>query len=471
MLLYIDPAPDALFSHPFRTESLRGIDRPGTPETYPVLEIESDTAGDLFLSTSGVAAPDAIYIPKVMEWGPIGLGVNVRSNDVAAMEVDVVIADAIDDGAGGKRIFDGIATGYANRFRGARATILLLGPSFNRANAAVLFRGVVDSFIKTGLAQWRIRLRTDDKALSYSEAPRIPYGRFFPRILSEVEGTFAALIYGKHRGAGLGGDGGAVTTVYVDTDLFRYAVGLGHYNVTGVYRQAGDEAGATFSVIDPSLYEVLYLTIAGKLFTVIEFTDNQNNEESENIEIRVDVEGFGSIEGDGFVGDWENPAWQLLHYLANFVFGDWRSGEYVDPSTLPLDLASFAASADYFDVFGYESSRLLREPTSCEGTINEWAASTSCKVFWTNEGKLAILPLDLRPPLDLYDSEFWARASEEAVGFDLPTDSAQIIERLVYSHAHLDSEGRYMRTGSVSDISVPEKVRITADLAWSRSAL
>jgi hypothetical protein len=457
-------------------------------DLYPVLEIESESAGNFEFSASGVHSETRTYVPKIKEWSAVNLEVNERSNDTAALEVDIVIIDTPDQYQSGLRVFDGLATGFANRLRGAQATLYLLSPNMARDDALIVFRGVLDSFIKTGLVEWTIRLRTDDKALSYSEAPRIPYERYFPRLDPDAEGSFAALIYGEHSGIAAGGKGGAVKLTYVDTGVdvttgpFLYSPGLGEVTITAVYRPDDtgtatpgevSEAAQTdnYTTVDPAEYQISTITRGGKSFTVVSFALNQNDGAERNVELRADVQGFGSVEEDGFIGDWQNPAWQLLHFLANFVFGDWRSGEYVDPVTLPLDLGSFAFTADYFDIFGYESSRLLREPTPCETTVNDWASNVSCKVFWTNEGKLAISPIDLRPPLDLYDAEQHARASEEAFSFELPTDSSQTVERITYSELYLDAEGRFMKTRSVSDISVPEKVRRTASLNWSKSAL
>ena len=469
MLLLADPAPAAIFSGPFRDETLKGISRPGQPEVFAVLELTSETAGNLFLSESGISGPDATYVPKILRWDSVTLSVNERSNDAASIEIDVTIADEFDQGEG-RRVFDAIDAGYRNRFRGAAAAIKLLSPNISSDNAVTLFRGVVDSFIKTDLAEWTIRLRTDDKALNYSEAPRVPFARYFKDLHPDFEATYAAVIYGEHSGLGLPGRGGAVRLSYVDTVLFSYCVGLGKYTVTAVYiPDPGDtdqDSGDDFRKIADTEYVVTYPIIGGKQFTLVTFTDNQGGTEGAT-EIRADVQGLGSTGGDGFLGDWTNPAWQLLHYLANFCFGDWRSGAYIDPGSLPLDQTSFADAAEYFTAFGYESSKVLRDPTGCDSTVNEWAESVNCKVFWDQFGRLAIAPIDLRPPRDLYDAEFWLRASEEAISISLPTDATQTVQRISYSKQFLEAEGKYLGIGSVSDISVPEKVRQTRALAWS----
>jgi hypothetical protein len=456
MLLHYEPAVPHLWSSSFIAETEKGIGRPGRPEIYPGLEIAFPGGSKRYAPVGIASAAHGGYEPRLLPPFPtIARSVNERTNNLSDLEVEVEISDAGDRAADRRQLGIRLAT-YRQSYRNSVATIRLLSPNVSDADSPIVFSGVVDTAEQVRPLVWRLRLRLADSPLKYGFLPRAIISQAdWPSAHFDALGQYIPIIYGTHNSTGITA-AGFVPCHYVDQLGFRYLVGLGHMKTIRTVYSAG-------VAVDTANYAVTYPTVNGKLVTLIDFTATQGTND-----VTVDLDGL-SDKADGTGNLISNPAEVLQHLLVNFVFGDWRSGEYLSASTAPIHAPSFVETANFLSARGHECSRRLSVPMRALDLVNEWADNHGAKLFWKGNGQLAVRMND--PNITrLYTDEQWFHADEDEAGaFALRSDAQGITREISLPYLFGETEGKFYQGMIASDLSVAQKVAISLDQPWSAS--
>lgn len=457
-----------LFSAALRAElskgaSIDGVKLPGEPQVHPVLEIELPPAlpgGSTRLrryASAGVASDTfgPVYHEHVIEggWGGLPRSVDIRGSNLQGTETTVVISDT-------DRSFANEVARYRRSLRTSAATIRLVSPNVDDADAFVAFSGILDSWAQTSEMNWELHLRPDDFPLQYGVAPKCAITRQdWPNSRDDVVGTFIPIIYGIHDSTGVSG-AGMLPAYYVDMVNFRYLVGLGVMKaVRAVYVD-----GAVASTSD---YAVTNIIVNGKTLTMIDFTSDQGDEAV----VTVDVEGLtedGTTSGDLLL----NPAEQKAHFLANFVWNDWRHGDFHDPADEPIDTASFdAVGDDFLNDMGHEGSRWIGGASQVRALeeIQTFLASEGLHAFWKNNGSLALMVNDHRTT-DIYPSDpVFVLDYDLVEGFSNQYITEATAREVTLQFVWAEVLGKYHQTLRVQDLSVHDPVAVARALQWSAS--
>lgn len=450
-----EPGQALTWSEMFDREAQKGVTLPGLREVYPVLELTLPGGLVRRYASAGVASrARGLCEPRVIDWGSIGSGVSERDNRAGTVECDVTIADP-------DRAFAKQVAAHRGTLQGSPAVISLLSPNVADADSAVRLTGILDSFSKDERTwNWKLRIRNDDRKVRLGELLKaLINATDWPNADPSAVAQFYPLIYGTHDSTTITGKG-AVKTLYVDKVGFRYLVSLGAIPVDRVY-VSGTLTGAGFAITN--------VTVNGKSCTLIDFTTDQGA-----AVVTADVRGF-TDKPDGTGTVIQNQALQLLHLLANFGFSDWRSGAYVDPSAVPLDVASFYEVAQLLGAIattGGGSKRFAgSESPAVSAVIDEWLDDHDIKAFWTHDGKLAIRALDYRPKENLYLDRPWIQGDEQALSVSHDFDTKALMRRVALQFAFLDADGKYEVSAVVADFSVADKISTSRSLTWSRATV
>ena len=451
-LHHISDEPAGLFSGPFREETEKGIGRQGT--THVLVAFDLYTPGAVALDTSKKYSNVALhsvaggqYEQKIRTFGKVPRSVFEQDNTLNTVEVVVVLNDQ-------DRDFAREVASYRGSIRGSRALIRLLSPNVSDGDAFTGFDGVLDAYEQIEPMVWALRLRPDDGPLQLGKVPKTPLTQTdWAAIHADAVGQYLGPLYGIHDSNGTG-ESGSVPALYVDTVNFRYAWMLGAGTVTNAY-----SAGTLVATSD---YTASTVTINGKLWSIVTFDADQGDNA-----ITLDVEGLTDNHAGGGTLI-TNPVEQLRHFLVNFVWNDWRSGAYYAESTAPLATQYFNQTADFLNALGHEGSKRYAgtEQIKALDALNEWLDSHEIKAFWTNNGKLAIRPIDHRS-VRVYFATQWLRGDETALSFKHTFDPSNIVRHVSAQYIYNEAQAKYMQTLEVADLSVADDVTVSRTLPWS----
>jgi len=137
------------------------------------------------------------------------------------------------------------------------------------------------------------------------------------------------VLYGIHDSTGMQQGPGLVPTIYVDTVQFRYLVCAGKAKSIDYVYVDGVQTGSGWSTS--------YVTVHGRIYTLIDFTTDQGT-----AEITCDANGYEAV-GDGSGAVITNPATQWAHRLSNFVLGDYMTGSWLSTNAL-IDSTTLSAA-------------------------------------------------------------------------------------------------------------------------------
>jgi hypothetical protein len=454
-----------LFSAAFKAECQKGVSLPGGPEIYPILELVLPS-GTRRYSKAGVAsAARGFSEPRILRWGQVSRSIDLRGTNIQAMEVTPELSDIPDDGST-ERTFSTEVARYPRSLRGSLATIRLVSPNVPDADHFIAFQGQLRSWDQTGPMTWALKLGNDDAALEFGQVPKAtiqPVDR--PLAHPSAFGTFIPIVYGIHNSDGIS-PRAMLPAYYVDTVNFLYEFQLGRSSqVRAVFKDG--------VVVPTTDYTVTYSTGNGKLAALIDFTADPWGGGEPGV-ITVDADGL-TYNSDGTGGLITNPADQLLHFLNNFVWGDWRSGPF-QGANAPVNAASFDAVADFLDAMGHEGSRWLGGVANEEGVasstdalqiLKEWLTSHECRAFWTNSSELAIGVNDHRTT-DIYIDDPHLQGNEDEQGaFGTPFDQQALLREITLQYVFGAAAGKYHQTVRVQDLSVVDPIARTLQLPWS----
>jgi hypothetical protein len=446
----------SLFSAAFLDECRKGIDLPGAPEIYPLLQMDLPSGPRRLAKANVASASLGAFEPLVQEWGSVTRSVDPRASTLQSTEASPVISDILGPGQVGA--FGTEVARYRRSLRLSPCSIVLASPNVAPADWYTVFTGILDSPEMVKPFSWRLNLKTNDAWLQFGVAPKPAFTPSdWPNAAPEVYGNFVPIIYGIHDSNGTGTHG-MLPTFYVDTAGWRYAIGLGQLHlVRAVYAD-----GTLVSTAD---YQVEFPVNNGVQYTVLHFTSDQGA-----AAITCDVEG---LTDDGLAGGalLLDPAAQFLHFLTVFAYNDWRSGPYPSTSSAPLHADSFTSVGGFLTQMGHEGSRYLggQEQVRILEELQTFLGNHELRAYWRGDGKLALAVNDHRPG-SLYYVSAWLKGTIDSLkdqDLKLPLDSNSLLREVTLQFVHGEVSGKYHQTLRVQDLSVPDTTSRALALIWS----
>jgi hypothetical protein len=323
----------------------------------------------------------------------------------------------------------------------------------------VHFSGILDGWSMTAPFEWTLSLSVDDFVLRNGFIARHPITRSeWPSCHEDAIGNYMPIVYGTHDSSGVNALG-MIPAYYVDTTGFRYLLSLGNLkNVKNVYLTNSD---GTVSLVSTGAYSVARPIIGGKQVTLIDFTSQQTGE------ISADVDGYSTV-ADGSGTLITNPCDQVKHALVNFVWNDYRSGAWFSDSTAPIDTAQFSTTAAWLTTQGYEGSfwtgGAATDRLAAKQMLNEWLDGHPVRGFWTNAGKLAVVPIRH----DIIDAPpTWFNADADGAEIIIDTDTRDVIRHIETSYLYSAHKDEFLASLTVSDLSITETSTRQLNLPWS----
>jgi hypothetical protein len=421
---------------------------------FPVVTIALPGGTRRYALGPGVAAAGVgQFEGLLLELGSLSRSFDFRASTLQDVEFDLLLADPDDS-------FAALVEGAAARsIRGSAVTRQLGSLNVPPADWHTTFAGVVDRYALDGPQRWRISVRPDDLALRRS-FPRASIDfADWPSATEDALAQYGPLIYGKHDSIG-NTNKGAVPCLSVDPANYRYLVAWGWLkSVDRVYAD-GANLPTGWSVTHPVLN-------SGRIATALKFTTNQGSKA-----ITADVQGYESV-GDGTGTLLDNGADQIQHLLSNFVFGDYRAGAWLSTSAL-IDATSWETVRAYLQTYGGGSSRrIFGDQRKGVDVLNEWAASTDVKLFWTAGGELGAAIVD-PGARDIYSDTAWLR-NDDGVGGRFAAkwspDWESLVDRIDVQFLYGEAAGKYLRSVTVADPSLGYEAGDSLQLPWSAAYL
>jgi len=429
--------------------ALKAALRSSSPRAVHLCEIDSPEGTTLRYSMRGYSSVGTgHYDGRVTDYGKIRRVLSPRGQGTLQSVKTFVELEDTD------RAWAKLSEGeFADDIENSAIRIKLAHPEVAEADWLTRFAGIVDVWEWTGPMRVAVSAVGDDRPLirKYPRGAWVINNVDWPNVPSDSIGQVTPLLYGKHDSALLSNTG-MVPTIYVDNSGFRYMVCAGRAADVSRVLKDGVPVGAGFTITNP--------IIRGKLYTLVDFAGDQGDSS-----IDVDVDGYENV-GDG-TGVWiSNPADQLTHYLSNFVFGDYRSGNWLSDSSL-VDSTTFATLASYFTNHSIEGSRRLSSQQKAKDVIAEWLQSLEARGWWTTEGTIAA---GVEDPtiIDIYQDDPWIRWERDLNGpFRMVPDNHEQVTALTLNYAFSEADGSFAATTDVMRPSVENRFPDTLDLPWS----
>jgi hypothetical protein len=385
-----------------------------------------------------------VYSDRVLGWGPLRRGVNLRVSSLDPFETEFTLADTDQQLA---KVIEGSS---GHQVRNSAATIKLAAEGIASADWMTLFSGRIESYQQPGPLSWTITLRPTDLPLNRESCPKAIITRSdWPNCLADMVGQRAPIVYGKHNSAS-GTNAGAVPLLTVDTLAFRYLVCVGRAKaVDVVYADGVPVTGWTAS----------YPQVNGRQYTVVTFATSQAD-----AAISADVQGYDAT-GDGSGSLLEDPATVLKHLLVNFIYGDWKSGAWLADATAPVDTTSFATT--YFSDRGYKVSKRIARVRKGVDLVNEFLSSLEARACWTWGGKIMLRVED--PAVTSIYATGLLLKMPDLVGWNFTYGTGTLIDRVDADWAFDETADTYMQALQARDVSLTEEAPDSVSLPWSPS--
>jgi len=447
-----EPQPVGRYSGPFLAE----VEKHAGQRLFTVAELTAPWGTERW-SNRPISHPTlGNYLGRVLSFGPVAMDTSERTNVLAARETELELADT--DFRFGK-----LLPRYQNRLRLSPVVLRIGAMGIPESGWYTYFTGVLDSWEMVQAQDWRLVLRTNDRPLR-SDFPKtkVTLADYPNADVATAVGQFCQIVYGIHNSNGLGGGTtGMIKALYVDTISFVYELSLGWLQeVTNVY--------ADGILIPSSGYFVLHPNIGGRRRTVVAFVATQSGKT-----ITADVKGL-TDRGDGTGTLLQKPGAVLQHWLTNFLFGDWLTGDWLAPS-VNIDTPSVYETDQFLARKGHEVSKVFggdESVTTGTAAIEEWCDSHEVKAYWTEAGKLAFRPLHHDFSSYALPSRPWFRGpGQDLGGFGLPQNTRQIANKVSVAYLFGQAAGQFFQTVDVEDLGVLENSIITRDLPYSAARL
>jgi len=395
-------------------------------------------------SDTGRLDTAGLYEPKVLSWGgAIRRGVNVFDNVLELQNVEIMLDDT-------DRSLAALLQGASrNLVRGATATVVLASRNVGSGDWFTLFSGRIDSCSQAAPLTWSFELSPNALPLRRESVPKTRINvSDWPSSAVAVRDLPVPIAYGRISSSNEANNG-AVPCYLVDASGFRYLVAAGWLKaVDTVYKDAVPVAAAGYAITHP--------IVNGRVFTLIDFTTTQGTST-----ITADVQGYEDV-GDGTGTLITDPAAIGQHLLVNWIFGDYKAGLWLSPSSAPVDTTSFATT--FFSARGYEASVYIGSAKRRGlDVVNDALKSFEARACWTPAGKIA---------LKVEDFTAWAYVpdlvlvGDEISGWNLTFPIATLVDEIEAQYARTPTGG-YTQTLAVKDLVTGEDAPDALALPYS----
>jgi len=441
-----------LFSANLKTE----LKKPN-PEYYYVAELSLPAATRRYASAN-VGLGAGFALPRVQRWDPIRqAGSGDRSQGIELPTAGITISDLDGDFM---KIYAGTR---GNEIIGSASTIKLVSPNVTSASDYFTrFAGkLLDSPEQGSDLTWHLKFRVDDLALN-RYVPKIAVTQLdWPQADPGALGQFGPSIYGTHDSSGYTAKG-FLPTLYLDRQTFFYGGSVGRLKtITNVYAD-GTKQTSGFSITNPIRN--------GVQWTGIDFTADQTTKV-----ITFDCDGYETV-GDGSGSVITSPSDQLKHFLVNFVFGDYRSGNWLTDASAPIDTASFSETATYLTSFAKSvlGSRFIggRQQLTGRAVLEEWLGDMpEVSAFWTNLGKLGIRPDDPFMTATYVDDPYVRYDRDQMGAMSIQQNMRDLIDRVTVQYAFSTHDSQFYQSLTVRDRAITAAVGSESrELHWAKSS-
>lgn len=420
--------------------------RTGRATVHRLMEIDFPSSGTKRWSSVEVggvsSASRGYYEGRVKKWGKVPRAVADRRNALQAMVFSLVIDDT-------DQMFRTIIAS-GERIYGAAVRCYLTTSNLAFADWFLAFTGRLSDFVQGENFEWTLNCTGNDQPL-LSELPRVFVTEAdWPNSHKDALGQPVPHFYGLHDSTSskaAGTSDGALPTLYVDTVGFRYLVSIGYTTPLRVYKN-----GALVAVAG---YAVSHVTVNGRPYTLIDFVADQTTGV-----ITVDAYGYETV-GDG-TGTYILSSVDILkHWLDHFVFNDstGRSWTGVWPTvTSVCSVSRFASLNTRLSTAAgggaYIGALYVGDKIVVQDVLNQWGADNECKLFWRNNGALAVGMDDPSPAgSTVYVSDPWLRYPQdyEDQRLALEFDSSDLLDSVIVQTSKVVALDRYMQQIEVFD--------------------
>ena len=358
--------------------------------THFGLKLELPDSNDLGFAKSALPTSEQEYALKLGSWSAITRKISDKDYRLTPVMTSVVVLDP-------QRTLSRLLTGKLDgRAEGSPAIIRLVSPHVDPSDWVTVYDGELRNWNPRGnLPEITLRLGPNDKPLR----GRNRLGNFtrdlFPTIPGDIEGQPLQMIYGTFDSL-VGG--GMIVCPKIQRDGKRYLLSVGMVTPLQAYK-----AGVMY---DPrSEYDIVRCEERGGRW----FTEINPDSDAGSDEVTVDVEGPAPEINSYYKGVpyraytdfyWRynvpitNPAEQLLHFLANFVFDLYEKGPWLLPDSTVIDVESFIDAASWFKVRGIKGRTTVYGNETGYQFINRWSRKWRMPVFWDSTSRLAVKPND-----------------------------------------------------------------------------
>ena len=432
----------------------------GRNRTYMGLKLELPEDNDLGFSMAALPTGEQEYAIKVKNWSPISRNVSDKDYRLTPVEMSIVVADP-------RRTLSKLLTGKLDgRTSGSPAEIRLISPHVDPTSWMTVYKGELRRWQPRGnLPEITLYLGPNDKPLRGRNRlgyitrdlyPDLPEDQPVP--MQMIYGTFDSLV-----------GGGLISCPKVQKNGKLYFASVGMVTPLQAYQAS--------AMLDPrSEYKIVRCKEReGRWFTEI----NPISDVGED-EITIDVEGAApnvneQFEGYPFTNFWEdwkygvpitNPAEQLLHFLANFIYGSYEGDSWLLPSAdMPIDVGSFIAAASWFRVRGMKGRAIVHGDETGYQLVNRWARQWRVPVFWNIAGKISIKVDDFAvvrsSQTDVIDREHGVSNLVTVLKDDALADEVLFRHNYDWINEEFDDETR------AKDLSRDYGIRKDSDNDWS----
>jgi hypothetical protein len=446
-------------------------------QMYLEVDVTTEEIGQYSSETIN-SRSEGLYEGKIVNFERISRSVMNKKNSLESTSAGITIADGPD-----RKFAKFLASARGKQFRDSAVDIRLASPEVTDKTAwKTVFDGVVKSWVEIKPNEWRMKFSAQDDPM-LAKIPKVKISEpDFPNADPKLYDNFAPIIYGRHSSFNITDDG-MVQLYRVDTSGGTtgdntFLVSFGRcLDILRIYAQKNNEAPVVLTEgTGADEWQRVSDTLAlinGRQWTLIHFPGGFSTVDPSEWAFTADIEGFETI-GDGTGVLIENPANQILHLVTNFVFGEWTSGLWLDPVDFPIDVDKFVETGDFLNELGQASSRYVGgkgSATKAKDEINRFTKNLELKVFWTSEGKLAILPNDHTTVDVLAEQTILDDGLHDLNDPDFSFDDSGLINRVFVSYIHQQDGGKFLANLEVQDFAVEEGEQESLQAFWLPSTL
>ena len=422
---------------------------------YPILELD---IGNTTLRY-GAAPVDVdtlgMYEEKLLSWSAATSGASLTGLSLQGLNAAVEIDDQ-------QRELDRIVTGESGRsIAGGSARAKLVSPVVAAASYFTFYAGVIKDYRKSGPKRYAVNLTTLDEPLNGRIKTPTLSKWDFPNAEDKDRDIPVPLVFGEHDAALVGGPvGGMIPCVRIGDaagDL-SYLVGHGRCDeVPAIYVDGVADGGAARDkhVINGRQYEIVGSFTSPPAVGAV---------------VTVDCDGITDTGGAGGAVI-KNPAEQLKQILAHWVFDEIQSptNNMAIPAGTPIDITSFDAAGNFFDIHSIEGSRHLKGTETGMSMLNEFCVNFNAVPYWNHSGELAIAINDWFVD-DIYDAagSLPTFTHDDELGeFQYIWDTEILADEISVEFLYSSADSKFFRTIRVVDTLRGINSKEPRQLFWS----